>query len=219
MKLLIFDTETTGLPKDRNKQAIKEPNNWPHIVSISWVILDVETNKLESKHSFTIRPVGWVIPPDSTKIHGITQNFAVNNGTPLSEAMAAFTAQKYDYLVAHNVQFDFNVLMNAYKWDLGIAVNDTQYRRKCTMMLSVDLCRLPGEWGHKWPKLSDLYEFAFHRKPVSTSLHNSIYDTLILAEIIQHCDELRQKMGLPVKPSFKTNDSNTNQPGVLSIKL
>ena len=52
MKLCIFDTETTGLPKDRNKQAIKEPNNWPHIVSISWVILDVDTNSLSVNADF-----------------------------------------------------------------------------------------------------------------------------------------------------------------------
>jgi hypothetical protein len=215
MKLLIFDTETTGLPKDRNKQAIKEPNNWPHIVSISWVILDVETNKLESRNSFTVKPVGWDIPPDSTKIHGISHDHAIKVGTPLVEVLRVFSVQKYDYLVAHNVEFDFNVLMNAYRWDLGVEINDTQYRRKCTMRLSVDLCRLPGEWGNRWPKLSELYEFAFKRKPVQASLHTSIYDTLILAEIIQHCDELRQKMGLPVKPTFVNKNGPANKTLVL----
>jgi DNA polymerase III epsilon subunit-like protein len=209
MKLLIFDPETTGLPVNRNKQAIKEPNNWPHIVSISWVILDVETNKLESRNSFIVKPIGWMIPPDSTKIHGISHDHAMKVGTHLSEVLQVFSKQKYDYLVAHNVDFDFNVLMNAYRWDLGVDIDDTQYRRKCTMKLSTDLCRLPGEWGNRWPKLSELYEFAFNRKPVSTSLHNSIYDTLILAEIVQHCDELRQKMGLPVKPTFVNNGTNS----------
>jgi DNA polymerase III epsilon subunit-like protein len=134
-------------------------------VSISWGDFGRQKAiRSEVKRSFTIQPTGWVIPPDSTKIHGITHDFAMNNGTPLCEAMAEFTNQKYDYLVAHNVDFDFNVLMNAYRWDLGIMVNDTQYRRKCTMKLSTDLCRLPGQWGTRWPKLSELYEFAFHRE-------------------------------------------------------
>jgi len=207
MKLLIFDTETTGLPVDRNKQAIKEPNNWPHIVSISWVVLDADTNKIESKNSFIVKPINWTIPLEATKVHGITNEKAMLKGSPLSEVMEQFSRESYDYLVAHNIQFDFNVLMNAYCWDLGMKVNDTLYKRKCTMMLSTDLCKLQGQWGYRWPKLSELYEFAFHRKPISSSLHSSLYDTVILAEIVQHCDELRHKMGLPVKPTFVSNGS------------
>jgi DNA polymerase III epsilon subunit-like protein len=207
MKLLIFDTETTGLPVDRNKQAIKEPNNWPHIVSISWVVLDADTNKIESKNSFIVKPINWTIPLEATKVHGITNEKAMLKGSPLSEVMEQFSRESYDYLVAHNIQFDFNVLMNAYHWDLGMKVNDTLYKRKCTMMLSTDLCKLQGQWGYRWPKLSELYEFAFHRKPISSSLHSSLYDTVILAEIVQHCDELRHKMGLPVKPTFVNNGS------------
>lgn len=207
MKLLIFDTETTGLPVDRNKQAIKEPNNWPHIVSISWVVLDADTNKIESKNSFIVKPINWTIPLEATKVHGITNEKAMLKGSPLSEVMEQFSRESYDYLVAHNIQFDFNVLMNAYCWDLGMKVNDTLYKRKCTMMLSTDLCKLQGQWGYRWPKLSELYEFAFHRKPISSSLHSSLYDTVILAEIVQHCDELRYKMGLPVKPTFVNNGS------------
>jgi len=219
MKLLIFDSETTGLPQDRNKPAIKEPNNWPHLVSISWVILDGITNVISSKKSFTIKPMGWTIPPESTKIHGITQEQAEKTGISLSNALSAFSIETYDCLVAHNMQFDFNVLMNAYHWDLGIKVDEGSYCRKCTMLLSTDLCRLPGQWGPRWPKLSELYEFAFHRKPVMTSLHNSLYDTLILTEIIQHCDELRHKLGLPVKAPVKTNDSNQGIARTLSIKF
>ena len=106
MKLLIFDTETTGLPVDRNKQAIKEPNNWPHIVSISWVVLDADSNKIESKNSFIVKPINWTIPLEATKVHGITNEKAMLKGSPLSEVMEQFSRESYDYLVAHNIQFD-----------------------------------------------------------------------------------------------------------------
>ncbi len=37
-KVIIFDTETTGLPKKRNQNALHEPNCWPDIVSVSWSV-------------------------------------------------------------------------------------------------------------------------------------------------------------------------------------
>jgi DNA polymerase III epsilon subunit-like protein len=210
MKMLIFDTETSGLPKNYKKQAVEEPNNWPHIVSISWVVLDIDTNKIECKKSYLIKPDNWIISSEVSKIHGITHDYAMSVGVPLIEAMGAFTSEKYDYLVAHNIDFDYNVLMNAYHWDLK---NELTHRlmscpRKCTMKLATDICKFPGNWGKfRWPKLSELYEFTFHRKPISTSLHSSLYDTLILAEVIQNCDELRHKMDLPVKSTFVSNGS------------
>jgi DNA polymerase III epsilon subunit-like protein len=208
MKLLIFDTETTGLPKDRKKNATKESNNWPHIVSISWVILDDVTNVISTKKSFIIKPDGWSIPYESTKIHGITEENALRTGIPLNAVLKEFSNEIYDYLVSHNIEFDFNVLMNAYYWDLNQKLDISLYRRKCTMLLSTDLCKLPAPWGgYRWPKLSELYEFTFHRKPTGT-LHNSLYDALILAEIIQSCNELRDKMGLPIKTRNTTNDFN-----------
>jgi DNA polymerase-3 subunit epsilon len=219
MKLLIFDTETTGLPKNRKKDAIREPNNWPHIVSISWVILDVETNKIETTRSFIVKPIGWMIPSESTNIHGITHDDAMQKGVELVQVLGVFNSEKYDCLVAHNMEFDFNVLMNAYIWDLGVIVDDSKYRRKCTMKLSEDICNLQGQYGTRWPKLSELYEYAFNRKPTLSSLHDSLYDTMILTEIIQHCDKLRHKMGLPIKTLINTNDSNTSQSRTLSIKL
>jgi len=202
MRLLIFDTETTGLPKNYKKQAVEEPNNWPHIVSISWVILDAISNVIESQKSFTIKPDGWVISTEVSKIHGITHEHAMTVGVPLIEAMTSFTAEKYDCLIAHNIDFDYNVIMHAYYWDLK---NQLSHKlmicpRKCTMKLATDICKFSGNWGkHRWPKLCELYEFTFHRKPISTSLHSSLYDTLILAEVIQHNEELRYKMGLPTK--------------------
>ena len=68
MKLLIFDTETTGLPKNR-QPAERGPDNWPHIVSISWIVLDTDTNKEVKRRSYIIQPNGWHIPEESVRIH------------------------------------------------------------------------------------------------------------------------------------------------------
>jgi DNA polymerase III epsilon subunit-like protein len=220
MKLLIFDTETTGLPRLKIPAKI-EPNNWPHIVSISWVILDSDTNQIIKEQSFIVKPLDWEIPEESVKIHGITQQKALSAGEPLTKVMTYFLSEQYDLLVAHNLEFDYNVVMNAIIWDLELAFIDFPKKRLCTMELSRDICRLKNMFGSfKYPKLSELYEHVFKKKPNEFDLHNSMYDTKILTEIIQHCHELRLKMNLGnmTKETIK-NESSKNRSDVLSLNL
>jgi DNA polymerase III epsilon subunit-like protein len=208
MKLLIFDTETTGLPRIKVPSS-KEPNNWPHIVSISWLILDGITNKIEKQRSYIIKPINWVIPEDSIKIHGITQEKAIKEGKDLSKVLGELLAENYDSLVAHNLDFDYNVLHNAIHWDLELPFSSLYKRMICTMELSRNICKLKGNFtSYKSPKLSELYEYTFKKSPNKESLHNSMYDVLILTEIIQSCDELRSKMNLPLNNPISTNDVN-----------
>lgn len=221
MRLLLFDTETTGLPKSR-QPSTSGPNNWPHIVSISWVILNADTNQIEKQKSYLIKPLGWDIPEESTKIHGITQEKATKEGTDLASVMGEFLAEGYDMLVAHNLEFDYNVLHNAVQWDLELPFSSLYKKMCCTMELSRDICNLKTMFGKpKAPRLSELYEHVFKKSPNKESLHSSIYDVLILTEIVQHCTELRMKMNLPTRMSarIRQNETKTNAGGVLSIRL
>lgn len=196
MKLLIFDTETTGLPKLK-KPSKEQPNNWPHIVSISWVILDSQTNKIERERSYIIKPFNWIIPEEATKIHGISQEQAEKEGQPLARVLGEFLAETYDMLVAHNMNFDYNVLDNAVRWDLEMAFTEVKKPKVCTMELSRDLCNLKNLFGKpKVPKLKELYEHAFGVPPPEDRLHNSLYDAQILAKIVQEYNPLRVKMNL-----------------------
>ena len=45
MKLFVFDTETTGLPK-KNANMLDNLEGWPYIVQLSFMIYDTEENKL-----------------------------------------------------------------------------------------------------------------------------------------------------------------------------
>jgi len=220
MKLLIFDTETTGLPRLKIP-AIKEPNNWPHIVSISWVILNTDTNKIDKQRSYIIKPLNWLIPEDSIKIHGITQERANTEGHDLAKVIGEFLAESYDVLVAHNLDFDLNVLYNAIQWDLELPFKPLKKQMMCTMELSRDICKLKGNFSsYKSPKLSELYEYTFKKSPEKDSLHNSLYDTLVLTEVIQNCDQLRLKMNLPLINSLAIkNDNKENNPRILSFRF
>ena len=75
MKYIFFDTETTGLPVDKAKSAIEYRNNWPDIVSISWIV--AVDGVFIKKETYIVKPEHWTIPDDSIKIHGITQYAAM----------------------------------------------------------------------------------------------------------------------------------------------
>jgi DNA polymerase III epsilon subunit-like protein len=194
MKLLIFDTETTGLPL-KKLPAEKEPGNWPHIVSISWVILDSSTNEILSQQNFIVKPLGWHVPLESTSIHGISHEIAEKTGTYLPYVISKFLTEEYDVLVAHNIDFDMNVLINAIKWDLELNV-PVFPKQICTMKLSTNICKIRGNFGYKYPKLKELYFHAFNKYPFEAKLHNSMYDVLILTELVQKYEPLRKLMDL-----------------------
>jgi len=194
MKLLIFDTETTGLPKSR-EPAIKGAGNWPHLVSIAWKVLDSDFKELSS-HYYIVKPK-WTIPADSVAIHGITQEKAEAEGIPLSTVISKFLETEHDKMVAHNMNFDYNVLVNAILWDLTMVVLPDFKPQFCTMDAMRGIMRLPmaNGRGYKTPKLSELYEYTMKKKPEGT-LHNSMTDTTLLCEIITKSTILQRMIGL-----------------------
>jgi len=194
MKLLLFDTETTGLPKSR-EPAAKGPNNWPHLVSIAWIVM--ENDVIIDQKYFIIQPE-WEIPEESIKIHGITQENAIALGLPLRSVLTMFLSEKCDLLVAHNMNFDFNVLVNAILWDSKLPY-PVLPKTFCTMESSRSICKFSfgnGRSGFKSPKLSELYRFILRKDPIQTNLHNSLYDVQLLVEVVKQSTVLRSMMGL-----------------------
>lgn len=222
MKLLIFDTETTGLPKSRKPFDEAGPGNWPHIVSISWVIYDAEHDCIEKQRRYIINPMGWDIPEEVVRIHGIDNWKAKVQGHPLKDVLFEFMAESVQVLVAHNMEFDYNVVCSAVKYDLDMEFfKGFPQTRYCTMELSRDICNLKTLFGKpKAPKLSELYEHVFKRQPIPSNLHDSLYDTIILTEIVRNCHELRSKMNLPsLEEESSKNATSANGSKVLSLDL
>jgi hypothetical protein len=184
MKVLFFDTETTGLPKGW-VNALTE-GVWPDIVSVSWILCDKNGSILTAEY-YIIKPDGWVIPPESTNIHKITEDMANEHGQSLDKVLSRFyeTSKYADILVAHNLRFDQNVIDNALLWRL----QNTHVMRKwgkrlfCTMKHGAGLLQLPGNYGKfKYPKLWELYAHATGKSVSLDILHNALQDTLILKE-------------------------------------
>ena len=107
---LIFDTETTGLPK-KWKSPVSDIDNWPRCVQIAWQLHDDLGNCLENK-DYLIKPENYNIPYDSEKIHGISTELALHEGVDLIEVLNEFNlaAKKSKFIVGHNVNFDLNII-------------------------------------------------------------------------------------------------------------
>ncbi|MBL4662803.1 MAG: 3'-5' exonuclease, partial [Flavobacteriaceae bacterium] len=85
---LIFDTETTGLPK-RYNAPVSDTDNWPRCIQIAWQLHD-DMGTVVEHADFLIQPDGFDIPYDSERIHGISTDLAKQKGLPLREVVGRF---------------------------------------------------------------------------------------------------------------------------------
>ncbi|MDF1672373.1 MAG: DNA polymerase III subunit alpha [Vicingaceae bacterium] len=155
---LIFDTETTGLPKNY-KAPVSDSDNWPRMVQLAWQ-LHSNTGKLIKAQNFIVKPDGYDIPIGVSNIHGITTERALRDGHDLRLVLEALKSdlEITQYNVGHNIEFDINVV-GAEFYRLGIE-NDLASKKDIdTMKSSVDFCAIPGGRGgrFKYPKLTDLH--------------------------------------------------------------
>ena len=82
MKVLVFDTETTGLPTERNASYM-ETEKWPHIVQLAFVLYDTEKRKILAAHDYIIQlPDGVTISLESQQVHGISSARCRRQGVP-----------------------------------------------------------------------------------------------------------------------------------------
>ena len=107
---LIFDTETTGLPKRWNA-PISDSENWPRCIQVAWQLHDA-FGKLIERKDFIVIPEGFDIPFESEQIHGISTDLAKQQGAPFEKVIDEFVSalSKTHYLVGHNVGFDVNIM-------------------------------------------------------------------------------------------------------------
>ena len=153
---LFFDTETTGLPRNW-KAPVSNSSNWPRMVQLAWLIYDETGNRIDGE-DFIIIPEGFTIPAEASKVHGITTERAHKDGYELDYVLQVFADQieKADSLVAHNIAFDEKIV-GAEFYRKRIPSNLFNKPRLCTMKNSTNYCRIPGPYGYKWPKLSELH--------------------------------------------------------------
>ena len=160
---LIFDTETTGIP--RNKTApLTDFNNWPRLVQVAWQLHDAKGN-LISQHNYLIKPEGFDIPYKAEQIHGISTDRALKEGHDLKEVLAIFSKdlEKTQQLVGHNIEFDVNIIGSEFLRQELDPQKFLLLKRVDTGLASIEFCQLQGGIGGKlkMPRLLELYQKLF----------------------------------------------------------
>lgn len=163
MKILFFDTETTGKINDF-KASVKDFHLFPRIIQLAYILTDENGNTLES-YSELIKPDGWEMPTDQFWIdNGFSQQISEVMGVPIKDALDGFVKNlnECDLIVAHNISFDQRIVgAEMCRFDMSAEKKE----KFCTMLGTVDVCKIPGNYGKaKWPKLEELYDFLFSEK-------------------------------------------------------
>jgi DNA polymerase-3 subunit alpha len=218
---LIFDTETTGLPK-RWDAPITDTDNWPRAVQIAWQLHDGMGNCIEHQ-DYLIQPEGFNIPYDAEKIHGISTELAQQKGLPLAEVLEKFNQAlgKSKFVVGQNVGFDLNIMgCEFFREDTATKLLELPVLDTCTEH-TAELCKLPGGRGGKFklPTLTELHEYLFDQ--AFNEAHNATADveatTRCFLELIRR--EEFTKKELDVQPDYFKQFSEANPKEIKLIGL
>lgn len=217
MKVIVYDTETTGLPKKSNtRPSLENETDYPHIVQLSYIIYDIETNTVIKIYDQIISiPDDIVISDESIKLHGITREIMREKGISIISALETFLKeiQDADIIVGHNVEFDkimvhIEMLRNAFP-NIDMFTSSTKFY--CTMKTTVELCAIKTNYKNsvktynKFPKLVELYTYLFAKMP--TKLHNSLNDVAICLQCF--CKLIFQTNIYDLNDEIKTLIDNT----------
>lgn len=154
MSKLVFDIETTGFPKKHefmyyHPSDIDKYEN-ARIIEISYAIL--ENDKTITVKQYLIKTDKPIL---NSSVHGITDDMC-KNGLNFNDFVNLWIIdlQKVDTLIAHNIQFDYSVILSELFRLNRTDVIDMLRKKKlyCTMINSMKYLKSP-----KFPKLIDVY--------------------------------------------------------------
>ncbi|WP_299553770.1 DNA polymerase III subunit alpha [Seonamhaeicola sp.] len=161
---LIFDTETTGLPK-RWDAPITDVDNWPRCIQIAWQLHDAMGHCIDHQ-DYLVQPEGFNIPYDAEKVHGISTELAQEQGVPLVEVLEKFNEalSRTRFVVGQNVKFDLNIMGAEFvRGDIANPLQELPVLDTCTEH-TANLCQIPGGRGgrFKLPTLTELHQHLFN---------------------------------------------------------
>jgi DNA polymerase-3 subunit alpha len=219
---LIFDTETTGLPK-RWGAPISDTDNWPRCIQIAWQLHDAMGNLIEHQ-DYLVKPEGFNIPYDAERIHGISTELAEAQGIPLAEVLEKFNVSlaKAKFIVGQNVGFDVNIMgCEFYRLGVNSPMASMPVLDTCTE-ITASLLKLPGGRGGKFklPTLTELHSYLFN-VPFSEA-HNATADveatTRCFLELIRREIFTKEELDVPANYFREFGENNPKEIPLIGLK-
>lgn len=169
MKILIIDIETTGFLGQGGK-----------IVEIGIVELCLNTGEKRIVFDQVINPElnneeidkSWIVQKGWMKTEEIQKGIGFGFiKMKLQELIYSYP----EGATAFNSRFDFDFLES-----YGI-----KFPKKlpCPMLISTNICKLPGRYGYKWPKVEEAYKF-FYPNSDYVEIHRGADDAFHEADIV-----------------------------------
>jgi DNA polymerase III epsilon subunit-like protein len=188
MKILVFDTETSGLPE--KEASIYDKSKWPYIIQLSYILYDLSNNSSLIKNNYIKIDESVIITQESFNIHNISREILNAQGINIVPALKEFNEclKKCDIVVGHNISFDKRIIFvecfrhNVTQYFTQFINNEKIHKPEyCTMKNTTQFCKLErlsktNQVYNKMPKLSELYSLLFPNDPLPKDLHNSLVD-------------------------------------------
>lgn len=186
MKILFFDTETTGLKVDGVPCTHEKQ---PMLIQLGLKLDDV-TRAERARISMMAVPQGWKMGAKAKEVTGLSEELATEFGVHFVTVVEMFIdyIEKADLIVAHNASYDVTVMRRAVKVYCDITGQEywDVFEGKtiiCTMLGAMDIVKaLPKRNGkYKWPNLTECMRFFFNED--HSKAHDALADVLACARV------------------------------------
>lgn len=216
MKILFFDTETTGKPTPETMRGEVSENfkEWPRIWQIAWQEFELNS---DGSYQLLAESSDHIQCPDGDWVAQEGNPVPINHeqcriGWPASAVFSSLAEEMHhvDLIVCHNLAFDSRFFesechrLNDEGWSFRLPPKKSQGKAKiCIMTSSSKFCNLPkpdGKKGLKWPSLQELHTILFGEK------YENAHDALADVQATSRCFFELVKRGVIQLPTKAIHD-------------
>lgn len=187
MLILFYDTETS----DKTNNGRFDNGHQPYCLQIGAGLYDTDLEKFLHTMSVIIAHDPEIkISSGALSVHGINHETMAKGMQPLVALRTFYEmAVAAERMVGYNVGFDKKVMKAAYFMEGQAKVLDVFDKPHFDIMEPLtEVCKLPGRYGYKWPKLTEAYVKLIDPDGFDNA-HDAFADIMATFELWKWCNE------------------------------